>query len=104
MKNEQKEFKRKVKRELRTVMSILHEWDPILRPDGEFGAIVHHTPFDEYECLANGILSLYHRGSCEEAVRQFVKKELEGHFGIRKSDKEIVWGTKLIWQSLNTSE
>jgi hypothetical protein len=104
MKIEHKNLKRKVKREFKTLMSVLYEWDPILRPYNDTGTIVDHTPFGEYECLADGILSLYHRGCPKEDIHRFIKKMLKEYFGIRRTDKEIVWGTELVWKTLKTFE
>ena len=76
MQKNQKILKRQVKKEVNKVMTILHEWDPILRPYNVTGPLADHTPFDEYGYLADRIISIYHRLHSKEKVYQTIKKEL----------------------------
>ncbi len=72
------------KRELRErssqLRALMCEWDPMgvmLYPD---------WPRDEYDCLMGPVLSLLAQGASEEDIAQYLRKEIDEHFGLSQGN------------------
>src|SRR5680860_412904 len=66
---------RRAQRELR---DLLNTWDPIGVDPGDGG------PDDEYDCIRDTLLSHLMRGDTKVEIGDYLRSELEGHFGLSR--------------------
>jgi hypothetical protein len=72
--------RRLTERDLSGLRVVLNEWDPI----GVIGAD-SDGPEDEYDCLRWPLVSRFQRGASRTEVANFLREELQDHFGLNGS-------------------
>lgn len=61
------------------VRVIFNEWDFL----GVVGAQDDGGPLDEYDCLVGPVTTLISQGAKREKLEEYIKNELNDHFGIK---------------------
>lgn len=76
--------------------ALLNEWDPI----GVFGD-ESDGPADEYDCLYYPLLGRLKRGESEREIADFLRDELQGHFGLTGAYHPFGFAARLVawWAS-----
>ncbi len=76
------------KGEENAIRRILNDWDPL----GVAGVVVDegvaHPLEHEYDCLNHQLLSALDGGADPEAIAEFIRREMESHFGLSVSAEE----------------
>lgn len=54
------------------------------------------TPDDEYDCIGTQLLNLLHKGIKKVEVKEFIYRELDEHFGLKKDDIKLGYRQRFI--------
>ena len=84
--------KREIQERSKQLRALLGEWDPI--------GVMHvpSWPRDEYDCLIGPLLTLLQSGAGDDAVANYLRKEVVEHFGLSPTDDfAAVARTVLAW-------
>ncbi len=76
------------KREQKAIRRILNDWDPIGVSNVEVDEGVAHPLEHEYDCLNHQLLSALHGGAGPETIGEFIRREMDEHFGLSVSAEE----------------
>jgi hypothetical protein len=60
---------------------LLWDWDPL--------GVADLAPDDEYDCIIEPLLGRLNAGADQSAIGQFLRHELESHFGMDPAEDEI---------------
>ncbi len=60
---------------------LVWEWDPI--------GVADFAPNDEYDCMLGPLLTRLNAGAEEPEIRDFLRHELEDHFGLSVAQDEV---------------
>jgi len=75
---EQKARSDEFKAQEKAILEILNRWDTILG-----------SPADEYQCLADRILSALHRGLSGADMEALIMSDMQVHFGLDVPELEV---------------